>query len=285
MRLSIAIVNWNTQNDLQRCLSSIYRHPPKAEFETIVVDNASPDGSAEMVRERFPQALLVANDRNAGYAEGNNRAMRMASGDYVLLLNPDTEVGPTTLDTLVAFGERHPDMAAVGCRLVGTDGRVQSSCRSFPDPRGVLFEYLRLSRLFPSSRLFGSYRMTYFDYAHEAEVDQPMASCLLLSRASIEDIGLIDEAFPVFFNDVDWCYRAKQKGWKIYFTPDAEIQHLGGASTKQVRPAMIRESHASFKRFYEKHYKSRISAPLYWFIMTMVSLNSLVTVRLRSGGG
>ena len=281
MDLSIVIVNWNTRDHLRRCLESVFANPPHARFETIVVDNASADGSADMVRDSFPTARLVANQENAGYARGNNQAISLSSGSLILLLNPDTEAKPGALESLPAFGKSHPDAAAVGCRLVHPDGRVQMSCRSFPEPMPVLFEYLRLSRLFPKSRLFGAYRMTYLDYAQEAEVDQPMGSCLLLSRAALDDVGLFDDQFPIFFNEVDWCYRARQKGWKVYFTPSAEVIHHGAGSTRQVRREMALESHRSLKRFYAKHYRGRIAAPVYWLIMCAISISSFFASRLR----
>ncbi len=277
MDLSIVAVNWNTKDYLRRCLSAIRADPPDRELEVIVIDNASADGSAEMVRQEFAEVQLIENRENTGYARGNNQGIEASQGRYVLLLNPDVEVSPGTLDALVEFAEAHPDAAAVGCRLVGPDGRVERSCRSFPDPLAVLFEYAKLSRLFPKSRLFGRYRMTYFDYASEAEVDQPMGSCLLMSRAALHDVGLFDEQFPIFFNEVDWCYRAKQKGWKVYFTPAAEVIHVGGASTRQRRPAMIRESHRAMREFYEKHYRRSLPGLAYRLIVAAMSINSLLT--------
>ena len=197
--LSIIIVNWNTRDYLRRCLASIQACPPNVAHEVIVVDNASVDGSADMVREEFSGVILIANDENQCYAEGNNQGIKVSTGAYVLLLNPDTEVTLGALDSILAFGRSHANAAAVGCRLIGPDGRVQRSCRSFPDPLGVLFEYTRLSRVFPSNKRIGAYRMTWFDYDHEAEVDQPMGSCLLLSRKAIEDVGMFDQDFPIFF--------------------------------------------------------------------------------------
>ena len=281
MDLSIVIVNWNTRDHLLRCLELIRANLAAGEFEVVVVDNASSDESAELVREHVSGVTLIENSENLGYAEANNQGIAASSGDYILLLNPDTEVKPGTLDTLLAFGKSHPDAAAVGCRLVGPDGEVQRSCRSFPKPLGVLFEYTGLSHLFPRSRLFGSYRMTYFDYSHDAEVDQPMASCLLISRKAWDQVGKFDQDFPIFFNEVDWCYRAKQMGWKVYFTAGAEVTHYGGASTRQVKPQMVRESHQSLCRFYEKHYRSRLPLPVYWFVLMAVRANSFFASRLR----
>ena len=282
MELSIIIVNWNTSELLRKCLASIRSSTPSVSFEIIVVDNASSDDSAAMVRQYFQEVELIENSENLGYAEGNNQAIEKARGDYLLLLNPDTEVKCDTIDNLLEFARAHPSAGAVGCRLIGNDGEVQRSCRGFPKPWGVFCEYTGLSRLFPNSRRFGAYRMKYFDYKHEAEVDQPMASCLIISRKAFEDIGVFDKEFPIFFNEVDWCFRARQGGWSIHFTPTAEVLHHGGASTKQAGLEMKRESHRALKRFYEKHYKNEIPGPIYRFIMFAIEMNSRITSRAKS---
>ena len=284
MNLSIVIVNWNTRDYLAQCLESIRANPPSGKCEIFVVDNASEDGSAQMIREKFPEVKLIANGENIGYAEGNNQAIRQSRGKYILLLNPDTEIKSGALTALIKFAEARPNVAAVGCRLVGSDGKVQRSCRGFPEPLPVLFEYLRLSRLFPKSKLFGAYRMTYFDYASDAEVDQPMGSCLLISRRALDDIGMFDQDFPIFFNEVDWCYRAGQKGWKVYFTADAEVVHHGAASTRLVKAEMVKESHRALRKFYEKHYRGQIPTPLYRLIVSAIKANSWISSRLMSVG-
>lgn len=274
MRLTLCIVNWNTRDFLRECLTSAYEfRPGDVELEVIVVDNASEDGSAAMVSTEFPQAVLVANPDNRGYAEGNNQALRLATGDYLLLLNPDVVLHPESLSHSLAFMNSRVDTGALGCRLVGADGQTQRSLRSFPDPGPVLWEFLGLSRLFPKSHWFGAYRMTWFDYNSVIEVDQPMGSFLLLSRAALEKVGLMDPQFPIFFNEVDWCWRAKREmGFRIFYTPDVVVTHYGGGSTKQVRASMVRESHRSLLRFYDKHYRSQ-PAPVRWLIKSAILLN------------
>lgn len=279
MQLSIVIVNWNTTSLLAACLESIFRSAPDFEYEVIAVDNASADFIEAEMRARFPLASFIVNTDNLGYAEGNNQVITKTSGDYVLLLNPDTEVRNDTLAVLVDFMKAHQDAAAAGCRLVRPNGTVDRSCRSFPGPWPVATELFGLSRVFSKSRLFGAYRMTWFEYDHETEVDQPMGSCLIMSRKAIEEIGIFDQDFPIFFNEVDWCYRAVQAGWKIYFTPATEVIHHGAASTKQVRRAMKKESHRSLARFYRKHYRKRIFAPVYWLILSAIKLSELVRAR------
>ncbi len=237
MRLSIAIVNWNTNQLLTSCLRSIAEYPPDTDYEVIVVDNASEGFAADAMRDLFPGVSFIANDRNAGYAEGNNQAFQRATGEYVLLLNPDTQVTQGALDRLVEFMDAHQGAAAAGARLVRPDGRIEASVRGFPYPVSVAWEFLGLSRLFPRSRALGAYRMTYFNYDCVCEVDQPMGSCLILRASAIEDVGNFDQDLPIFFNEVDWLYRAKRKGWKIYFTPDATLIHHGAGRHQPGRKA------------------------------------------------
>ncbi|OFX18130.1 MAG: hypothetical protein A2Z18_04220 [Armatimonadetes bacterium RBG_16_58_9] len=277
MRLSIAIVNWNTNDLLESCIRSIEKYHPTAAYEIIVVDNASEDFDYQKFSGQFPQVKFMANEENAGYARANNQALEASAGDYVLLLNPDTEVTENALEHLLRFMESHEGAAAAGCRLVRPTGEVEQSVRSFPAPGPIAWEFLGLSRLFPKSRTFGAYRMTYFDYDTEARVDQPMGSCLILSRRAIDKVGLMDEQFPIFFNEVDWLYRAKQTGYEVYFTPDATVIHHGAASTKQAgRRKMARESHDSLLRFYAKHYKGHVFAPVYYFTVMCIWVSRLI---------
>ena len=274
MRLSVCIVNWNTREYLRECLAALRDYPPVGDdLEVIVVDNASTDGSAPMVADEFPGTVLVASAANLGYAEGNNLALARATGDALLLLNPDVIVRPGSLTRAAEFALSHPNTGAFGCRLVGTDGKTQPSLRSFPDPGPVLWEYLGFSRLFPHSRLFGAYRMTWFDYESAIEADQPMGSFLWISRRAYETVGGMDPQFPIFFNEVDWCWRAKRgHGLSIWYTPNVVVTHYGGGSTRQVKASMVRESHRSLLRFYDKHY-SHIAPPVKWLIRTAVLLN------------
>ena len=275
MLLSICIVNWNTREYLHECLTALNDAPlPGGEMEVIVVDNASTDGSAEMVKTEFPAVRLIVNKDNAGYARGNNQAFKASSGEYLLLLNPDVIVHKDSLKKAVKHMGAYPKVAALGCRLLSPDGTTQLSIRGFPDPLPVLSEYLGLSKLMPSSHYFGGYRMAYFNYDTPAEVDQPMGSFLMISRKALRDVGDMDEQFPIFFNEVDWCYRAKRhKGWLIHYTHDVEATHYGGGSTKQAKARMIQESHQSLLRFYEKHYRIKMSPLAYWLIRRAVLID------------
>jgi len=277
MRLSVAIVNWNTSDLLAACLDSIVKYPPSCDYEVIVVDNASADFNPESFRTRFPDVKFVVNDDNAGYARGNNQAIGLSTGDYILLLNPDTEVTEGTLDALISFMESYSQAGAAGAKLVRPNGVIDHSVRGFPYPGPIAWEFIGLSRLFPESRIFGAYRMTGFMYDKIAEVDQPMGSALILNRKAVEAVGLLDEQFPIFFNEVDWLYRAKKLGWKIYFTPDAIVIHHGAGSTSKVaKRKMARESHESLMRFYSKHFRGKIAAPIYYFTIACISISRIL---------
>ncbi len=281
MLISIIIVNWNTKDLITKCLETIEANAASINKEIIVVDNASTDNSTDRIKERFPYVKLVENSENSGYAEGNNIGLKLASGDYILLLNPDTEIQPGAIEELIACINRNPDTAAAAAKLIYPDGSSQRSCRGFPHPWSLVFDYLQISRLFPSSKRLSAYRMLWFDYESEIEVDQPMASCMMVVKKAFDDIGGFDPLFPIFFNDVDWCYRCKLKGWKIFYTPNAKVIHHVGGSTRQVKEAMIRESHISLKKYYEKHYKKSISPILYAIIMTAISLNMVISLRMK----
>jgi len=263
LRLSICIVNWNTRDYLRGCLRSIAATAGDLAHEVIVVDNASADGSGGMVREEFPGVTLIANEENLKYARGNNQALEAAQGELKLLLNPDVVVLEGALQELIAAAGRHPRAGAVAPKLVNPDGSRQLSCRSFPDPEVILYETLGLSRLFSRSRRLGKYRMSWWGYDEERTVDQPMASALLLRSAALAEVGLFDEGFPIFFNDVDLCRRIWDAGWEVWFTPRARMIHHGGAGTRQVRPQMVAESHRSLLRYYEKHYRGRANPLAY----------------------
>ncbi|MGQ9455911.1 MAG: glycosyltransferase family 2 protein [Armatimonadota bacterium] len=277
MRLSVIIVNWNTTQLLIECLQSLKLHPPTVNYEIIVVDNASADFRPCEFTQRFPKVRLICNSENLGYAVANNQAIRESRGEYILLLNPDTQVTDKALDALLEFMDLHPQAAACGAKLVRPDGTVELSVRGFPYPTSLFFEFIGLSRIFPNSRTIGRYRMRWFSYNETSEVDQPMGSCLILRRRAVEEVGLLDESFPIFFNEVDWLYRAKKIGWKIYFTPEAIVVHHGGAATSQVaRRVMIRESHNSLIRFYEKHFKQQMPGILYWLLVALIRIATLL---------
>jgi N-acetylglucosaminyl-diphospho-decaprenol L-rhamnosyltransferase len=258
--LSVVIVNWNTRDLLRACLGSLRTAlealGPAA--EVIVVDNASADGSAAMVAADFPEVRLLANAENHNYAAGSNQALALAAGSAVLLLNPDTQVPAGAVEALLADLREHPDWGAVAPALVFPGGGIQASVRGFPTPLALAGELTGLARLFPASR-WAAYRARSLPLDGPSLVDQPMASAFLVRRAVLEQVGGFDEAFPLFFNDVDLCYRIRRAGWAIAYDPRARITHVGGAATAQVRPEAVRRSHAGLEAFYAKHYREAMS--------------------------
>ena len=256
-KLSVLLVHWNTKDDLRESLHSLQAFPyTGGAQEVIVVDNASADGAVEMVRIEFPEATLIANTANELYAHGVNQAAQAATGDLLLLLNPDAQVEAGTLDTLAAYLLTLPDAAAVAPKLVHDNGVVQKSVRGFPSPVALLGEFLFVSRVWKSNRRWAAWRMPWFDYDEAGEAPQPMASCFLITRSAWEKVGAMDERFPLYFNDADWCLRAYQAGYKIYYTPNAVAKHGYGGTTKKVRKAAVWESRRAMLRFLQKHYQT-----------------------------
>jgi len=253
--LSILIVNWNTKDLLRVCLRSIRQFPPSTPFEVVVVDNASTDGSAEMVAQEFPEVKLVASPVNTGYAKGNNLCFKNASGDWLLTLNPDTEFVDASLDIALQRLEQCPNVGCLGVKQIGLDGKTQRSVRGFPTVTGILGDVSGLGGLIGGP--FDAYRLKGFDYDREQPAPQPMGTFLLFRRRALSDVGSpqapFDESFPIFFNEVDLLWRLKRAGWDCLYTPKAQIRHHGGESTKQVRKSMIWESHKSLNRYLWKH--------------------------------
>lgn len=270
--LSICIVNWNTREHLRECLTSIEDHPPGCAYEIIVVDNASSDGSAQLVAREFPRVRLIANQRNEQYARANNQALRASAGEMLLLLNPDVRLLPGAIDALLAFMAAHPAAGACAPQLLNPDGSVQRSVRSFPTPGALLADLVGLARLFPRSERLGRYRLTYWKHDTVREVDQPMASALMVRRRALLQVGLFDEQFPLFFNDVDLCYRLRKAAWRIYFVPQARAIHRIGASTAQARRRALRLSQEGLARFYRKHYRGTLSPLTYWAALGCIHL-------------
>lgn len=271
--VSVLIVNWNTRELLRACLHSLQTHMVGLQHEIIVVDNASPDGSAALVATQFPHVKLLALDANAGFAAGNNLAYGLSSGDKIWLLNPDTEVLPGAPAHLIQFLDQHPRVGAVASALQDArDGSTQRSCRTFPSPAALWTEASGLAAAFSRSKRFGFYKMGWWNYREARAVAQPMASSLMVRRNTVEAVGgLFDEQFPIFFNDVDLCQRIWDAGQEIWFTPEARVLHWGGAATGQRKVAMIEESHRSLRAYYKKHYRGKLHPVLYHATLLMMS--------------
>ncbi len=278
--LSVLLVNWNTRELLSACLASLQLHLNTIEHEVIVVDCASNDESAEMVARKFPAVQLIASTQNLGFARGNNLAFDNSKGEWIWLLNPDTQVFEGAAQTLIAFLEAHSKVGGVASALVDArDGSFQRSCRAFPTPAALWCEASGLARLFSRSKRFGFYKMGWFSHRKRRRVEQPMASSFLLRREAINSIGgLFDERFPIFFNDVDLCWRLVQNGWQIWYEPQAKVLHWGGASTGQRRAEMIEESHRALEKFYAKWFRTKLSPLVYSATLLLVKVTGRVRV-------
>ena len=272
--VSILIVSWNTRDLLRECLNALRVQLHNWPHEIIVVDNASSDNSAAMVRREFPDVVLIANADNAGFARGNNQAYEKAHGNWIWLLNPDTQVLAGAHLALLQWLQRHPHGGAAASALIDArDGHIQRSCRTFPTPRALWCEALGLARKYPRSKKYGFYRMGWWNYSDTRLVEQPMASSLMLRRAAIEDCGgLFDEQFPIFFNDVDLCWRLWERKWPIAFIHNSRVLHWGGAGTGQRRAAMILESHRSLQLFYGKQMRAHLKMPVFGATLLLIRL-------------
>lgn len=266
MDLSICIVSWNVAADLRKCLECIAWQSDELALEVIVVDNASSDGSVELVRRHFPSVTLIENDANVGFARAANQALEAAVGRYVLLLNPDCVPGEHALARLVGFADRRPDAGLIGPKLVYPDGRLQHSCRRFPTIKAAIFRHTVFGGLFSRAVSPEEYLMVNWDHNDVREVDWLSGACLLARREAVKDVGMLDEQFFWGSEDVDWAYRMHRKGWKVVYFPEVRVVHAVGASTDQVVAATVVRTHRSMLRLYRKHF---CRWPLAWVLVAV----------------
>lgn len=257
MDLSVCIVNWNTREDLARCLTSLVGRSWDIEYEVWVVDNASQDSSGDLVRTRFPTVNLVVNAENRGFAAANNQAIQQSQGRYILLLNPDTIVHEGALNQLVWFLDTHPAVGIAGLKLLNPDGSLQYSCRTFPTWGAVLFRGTLLGRLFPHNRFTREYLMQDWPHNEVRRVDWVSGAGLAVRRKMLAQIGLLDERFFMYCEDMDLCRRAWDAGWEVVYFPEAVVTHFIGRSSDQNLGPMIVEFHRSMYRYVGKHLAPR----------------------------
>lgn len=252
--LSISIVNCDNRDLLAGCLDSIYQTVQRACYEILVVDNGSTDGSADMMRTRFPAIQMIENEERLGYAASHNRALRRCQGRYLLVLNDDMLVLIGAIDTMVAFMDAHPDAGMVGCRLLNPDRSLQPSCRAFPNLWIMFCRSLYLDKLFPRNRWFGADYLSGWGHDAMRKVDVIKGCCMLVRREVVDQVGLLDERFFMYYEETDWCYRTLQHGWKVYFTPDAQVIHFGEQSTGRQSARMALIQRQSLLWYFRKHH-------------------------------
>lgn len=249
--LSLIIVNWNTRTLLARCLETVWAEGARfgrRRLETIVVDNGSTDGSADLVAAAFPWVRLLQNAENVGFARANNQGIAVSRGAWVLLLNSDTELHAGCFAALVAFMQAHPRAGAAGARLLNSDGSLQPSCQPMLTPGREFWRLSFLDRLWPRA----TYRMSRWDQRRPRRVEVIKGACLLLRRAALDEVGLLDDRYFMYTEEVDICYRLARAGWTLWYVPAAMATHHGEASSRQVARAMYVQLYRSKVQFYRK---------------------------------
>ncbi len=288
--LAIVIVQYNVRDLLRDCLRSVLASEGNISYAVWVVDNCSTDGSADMVAAEFPDVRLIRAPMNGGYSYANNLGLRAAGfrpvGDeaplseadaapaptapiarYALLLNPDTLLPPTALRDMVAFMDSHLDAGAAGPRLVLADGSLDLACRrGEPTPAVSFYRFSRLSKVFPHSPRFARYNMTYLPEDQLAEVDSVVGAFMMVRGAAIEGVGLLDEQFFMYGEDLDWALRLRRAGWKVWYNPEVTVRHYKRQSSRQSARA-AREFKRAEIIFYRKHYEATTPTWLHWLVM------------------
>jgi GT2 family glycosyltransferase len=254
-RLSLIIVSYQVRDALKRCLASLQEATRGLDAEIIVVDNASSDGTGPMVRDDFPAVQFIPLPDNIGYGRANNLAIRKSQAAYVLLLNPDTEVPPGTIEPLLAVLEADPRLGGVTAKVLLEDGKLDAACRrNFPRPRDLLYKQFGLHRLFPWSVEFNHYNLGYLPDDQTVDVECVMGAFFLVKRDVLTQVGLFDDQFFLYGEDLDLCRRIGQAGWRIRYEPSVSIRHIKGASASKNPQVAIREFHRSWQILYDKHW-------------------------------
>ena len=269
--VSVVIVNYKVRDLLRQCLRSLEPALADLKSEVWVVDNASGDGSVEMVRAEFPRIRLIASSWNRGYGAANNLAIRQAQARYILTLNPDTEVPPHAIRDTIAEMEAHPDIGALGPKLIRADGTLDRACRrSFPSPEVAFYRLVGLALLFPNHPRFARYNLLNVDEDQPLDVDSVCGAYMLVRRDVVERVGMFDEKFRLYGEDLDWAYRIKEAGWRVRYHPRVVVLHYKGQSSRQRPASSIRLFYDAMRIFYAKHYARQHSAAFNTLIRTAI---------------
>ena len=257
MDLTIIIVNYNVKEFLQNLIHSIEKASSNLTKEIIVIDNASDDGSVEIIKEKFPSIKIIENKLNVGFGKANNQGLAIAKGDYILFINPDSVVSEDTFDKMILFFKEHPNCGLAGCKILNSDGTLQLPCRrSFPGPWTSFTKVTGLSNLFPKSKIFARYNLTYLDENQTYEVDAVSGSFMMIRKEVYDKIGGFDEQFFMYGEDLDLCYRVQQSGYKVYYVHNTQVIHYKGESTKRSNLDETRLFYDAMHKFVKKHLSS-----------------------------
>ncbi len=269
MKLSVIIVNYNVKHFLEQCLHSVRKAAVGLDCEVFVVDNNSVDGSVQMVEEKFPEVLLITNHENVGFSKANNQAIRVSKGKYILLLNPDTIVEDDTFIKITGFMDEHEDAGGLGVKMVDGKGNfLPESKRGLPTPRVAFFKIFGLSKLFPKSKTFGRYHLSYLDKDKTHEVDILSGAFMLLRKSALDKTGLLDESYFMYGEDIDLSYRILKAGYKNYYYPDTRIIHYKGESTKKSSVNYVVVFYQSMVIFAKTHFSQK-NARLFSFLINL----------------
>lgn len=277
--LSIIIVNYNTCQLTQDTIKSIYNSETHHAYEVILIDNHSSDNSVTTIRAAYPNITLIENQANTGFSKANNQGIRIAQGRYILLLNSDTLLEPDTLQTMIQFMDEHPQAGASGCKLVLADGTLDKACkRGFPTPSAAFYYITGLSRVFPDNPRFNQYQLGHLSDNEHHQVDSLVGAFMLVRRVTIDQVGMLDEDYYMYGEDVDWCYRMKEAGWEIHYYPKTKITHLKGASSRRKPMKIIYEFYRAMYLFHHKHYRKHYNGIVNVIIYTGITLSFIAAI-------
>lgn len=284
MKLSIIIPTYNAHEWIEQCLDSIRLHRPAADYEIIAVDDRSSDDTVAIVRSKFPDVRVFANDRNLGFGKTVNVGLKASSGEYILVLNNDTWMHARALDELIAYLDAHPDTGIVGPKVLSGDGSLQQQCRRrVPTPTAALLYFTGVAKLFPRNPRFARYLMTAADEDATTEVDAVSGACLMVRRAVVDRIHGFDPEYYLYGEDMDFCWRAKLAGWKVVYHPDARITHFGGqGGTGKKRLYATIEWHRAMWIFYRKHRAPKVAFPERALVYSGIALKTALAVAVNA---
>ena len=283
MKLSVIIVNWNTLQLTRETLSAVFNETRVFEFQVIVVDNASSDGSAQMIKTEFPQAILIENNENFGFAKANNQGLKIARGEYLMFLNSDTVVLEGALETLVKYLDEHPDVMMVGPMLLNGDMTFQHACRrNLPDPVSSFFHLFKLTKIFKKNKFVNQYKR----YSDDTTITEPVqafsGAAMMFRRRVYEEIGGLDEMFFMYGEDLDFCKRVFDKNWKSVYVSEARIIHYGGGSSKKRRIKSLINFYEAMWIYYKKHFYNKKNVFFNFIVWSGVKIKMYIALVANS---